>query len=141
MKTALSESEASLAASIEYCDDTKATLEDALHSAQKEIEVLRVFYDDEVTRMSGLLSASSKKMDMMSDQLSELKGHFSTNKDYNNWRLAISKEAFASLPEKLASAAEMMKSCTDQELAVLLEVCSVFFFFSSLYLVTKFSFL
>ena len=124
LKSALADSEASLAASIEHCDDTKQTLESALETAQKEIEVLKLYYDEEVSRLSGLLSASSKKMDMQSDQLCELKTHFVTSKDYKDWRAAVSAEAFSSLPDKLAKASDILKSCTDQEIAVMIEVLS-----------------
>ena len=139
LKTALSDSEASLSASISHTEDVKSTLETALGDAQKEIETLRVFYDDEISRLSGLLSASSTKTDIISDQLCELKSHFTSNQNYQNWRIAVSKEAFKSLPEKLATQAEIMKSFTDEELAIMIEVsqkrvCRVLFLFPMLLL-------
>lgn len=122
LQSALNDSEASLTASIEHTEDVKSTLETALGDAQREIQTLRLYYDDEISKLSGLLTASNTKADLMSDQLSQLKSHFTSSNEYKNWRLAVSSEAFRSLPEKLAKQAEDLKSCTEEEVAIIIKV-------------------
>ena len=122
LKSALNDSETSLAASMAHTEDVKQTLKSALGAAQKENQTLRVYYDDEISKLSGLLSAASAKSDIISDQLSELKSHFTSSHEYQNWRAAVSHEAFKSLPEKLSNQADALKTFTDEEISVMIEV-------------------
>ena len=122
LTAALAASEKSAAAALEHGEDIRVTLEDALGAAQRETETLKLYYQDELQKLSGLVSAATAKNDVMFDELSALRSHFRTSQEYKNWRLSISKEAFQSLPAKLAQVATTLKTFSDQEVSIILEV-------------------
>ena len=100
----------------------KDTLEGALTDATNEITRQREHYDSEAERVGHLLSESYKEVDNLRDELSQLRTHFKSSKEYSDWKRSKSPEAFQSLPPSLKSAADSVKALNEEEIVVLQQV-------------------
>ena len=105
-----------------YSEEMKSTLENALEAANNENANLKNYYDEEVMKISRQLEAAQISAETSNDEASDLKRFFASSKAYNTWKKSGSQEAFKSLPVQLSSCAEIIKTLSDGDLAVIAQV-------------------